>query len=132
MWSKTFQEAFCEKAGCQSEAFEKQVFRRCLRRSRRPLSALVYLLNPQLFKLDFRTIERLGDTKSLRDFRFELERFREERLKMGFFRRTLCVGVSDERLLDLLLFLQDDVPVGGGQQGVRDYGSGMVLVKTRL
>ncbi len=102
MWPKTFREAFCERFACSPEAYENQLFWRCLYRRSLPLAWLVYLVNRRHFELDVQTIRQLAVARSMEEFRAELESFRYEYRMRGGLLRQLRVRVSGKRLMAVL------------------------------
>lgn len=73
----------------------------------------MFLLNPQFFACDFKTIRQLGVATSFEEYVAEVDSFRSEnRRHGGFLRRTLRMRVSGRRLMDLLWTLPADMAVG--------------------
>jgi hypothetical protein len=96
-WPKSFREGVTDRFDAP---YERTVFWHCLHRRSLPIAAAVYLINRDYFKLDFQTLRQLGLTRSLNEFREELEGYRYVyRREGGFFRKSLRVRLSGKRLM---------------------------------
>jgi hypothetical protein len=99
---KTFKEAFCERYGYASEAYEGAVFRRCVFRHAWILAVLICWVAPETFQEDFDLIREVGQLSDPDLIRREVNYFygRNARDK-SWIRTTLLVRVSGKRLLRL-------------------------------
>jgi hypothetical protein len=110
----SFKELYGEKYQCPLERFEKDLFWRTLHRRGLALSALVYALHPEFFKIDFATIHQLGLATSQREFRSELADFRwQTHSNANSFKRHLYLRISGARLAMFAILLPRDSPASG-------------------
>jgi hypothetical protein len=102
MWTKDFRTLYCEHTGCAPERFEEHVFWRVLYPHAVLLALPVRLLMPNFFRLDFETIDRVGQTFDGREFGHDLDRYKF--LNQGLYsvlRSWLLVRISGRKLMRL-------------------------------
>jgi hypothetical protein len=76
MRTKDFRTLYCEQTGCAPERFEEHVFWRVLYPPALLLALPVRLLMPNFFRLDFETIDRVGQTFDGLEFGRDLDRYK--------------------------------------------------------
>lgn len=76
MWTKDFRTLYCEQHGIAPEKFERSVFWRVLYPPALLLALPVRLLMPNFFRLDFETIDRVGQTFDGLEFGRDLDRYK--------------------------------------------------------
>jgi hypothetical protein len=76
MWSQDFRTLYCQQTGCAPERFERHVFWRVLYPHAVLLALPVRLLMPNFFRLDFETIDRVGQTFDGLEFGRDLDRYK--------------------------------------------------------
>src|SRR5262249_43613812 len=102
-WTTSFREAYIERLGCDSEAFEEDLIRRGLHRRGLPIRWLIRAFAPRFFEMELRTARYLGNARSSEEFRIELDTYRSEyRRHGGIVRKTLGVRFSGKRLMNVL------------------------------
>lgn len=102
MPGQTFQVLFCERFHCPPEAFEEQVFARCLHWQARLVAPLLRRLKPGLFTEDFRFIRCLGAATDLLTASAEAADFhRAAPRHRSFWRGELRLRVSGRKAMHL-------------------------------
>ena len=99
---QNFQQLFCERFQCSTEAYQKKIFWMCLHHRAFPLAGLVYLLHRGFFTKDFDLIGQLGVTESQREFQQEIEDYSYHIKAYGnLLQRGFRVRLSGKRLMRL-------------------------------
>jgi hypothetical protein len=102
MWPNDFRNLFSEYAHCSPEEFEEKIFWRSLHWHAVPMVALLRLIYPPFFKLDFETIERIGQTFDSREFGRDLDRYRFlNGQRHSLLRSLFLVRISGRKLVHL-------------------------------
>ncbi|MBI4659717.1 MAG: hypothetical protein HY735_12825 [Verrucomicrobia bacterium] len=102
LWPKTFKQAYCEKFHCLEEAYEKEVFWRCLYRHALPFAASIYRKKPEFFREDFDLIREVGNMEDADTFRSEINFYYGRNIReRNWLRRKLCIRLSAKRLMKL-------------------------------
>jgi hypothetical protein len=102
MWPKDFRTLFCEQHGCALEDFDERVFWRVLYPHALLVAPLIRWLMPNFFRLDFETIDRVGQTFDRQEFAQDLDRY--QFLSQGLhsaLRSLFLVRVSGRKLMRL-------------------------------
>ena len=100
--SKSFGELFCGHFKCSAEAYEQEMFRRCLYRRAFPFVRCIKLINPGYFDKDLAVIRQLGITTSPREFQDEVEAYFYHVRRYGsVFQRVWAIRISGKRLMQL-------------------------------
>jgi hypothetical protein len=93
---------FCEQFGCSASEFDHQAFKRCLYPHARFAVPLLLRMAPALFEEDFKFIQMLGTSTSMREAKAELQDFHEaNRGTDNFIRTTFKLRVSGRKATDL-------------------------------
>jgi hypothetical protein len=100
MWPKDFRTLYCEQRGCAYEDFEEHLFWRALFPHAWLVAPVLRWLFPGFFRLDFETLERVGQTFDRREFAQDIDRY--VFLSRGLhsvLRSLLLIRVSGRRLM---------------------------------
>jgi len=86
---------------CPPEEFEKKLLWQCLYPHAVPFARLIFLVNPNFFKLDLQMLHQLGTCTSYQELHFEFETYRYYNPPTGLFQRWLRVRVSGQKLINV-------------------------------
>jgi len=99
LWPTSFAEAFCERFGCRSKAYETKVLWRCLACRLSLIGRLINFTMPRFFDEDREAIRRLGVARNVEDFMRELDDLDYVARRQGeFLRLRAGVRLSVRRL----------------------------------
>jgi hypothetical protein len=118
--TRNLRDLFLAKVQCPPQEFEREVLFHC---AYSPLLVrLAWRFDPDFFLHDLQLIRAAGMSQSFSDCRHEVEAFRRANPPRGFFRKTLRVRLSGQKLLKLAsrLFLSQALP---SRTGVKESSS---------
>jgi hypothetical protein len=93
---------FCEQFGCPASEFDQRALKRCLYPHARLAAPLLLRMVPELFEEDFKFIQMLGASTTMREAKAELLDFHEaNRATDNFIRTTFKLRVSGRKATKL-------------------------------
>jgi len=96
---ESLRDAYARLQGCAPEAFERQMFVRCVSPGYRPLAFVLIRLVPDWFKLDLEVLEDVGKSTRLDEVRELCGDFKVGvRHRPSFIRDTLGLRTSGRRV----------------------------------
>jgi hypothetical protein len=98
--AKKFRDAYCERLGIPTEAFEKKLLLDSLPSYYWGLGLLRWHLNRSYFKRDLEVIRAVAECTNLRDIRSELTFYHHQKI-IGLQRNVLHFRISGKRLLSV-------------------------------
>jgi len=102
MWPKDFRTLYCEQHGCAPEEFDNHLFWRALYPHALLFAPVIRWLAPNFFRLDYETIDRVGQTYDGREFAQDLDRYAFLNTGLHSILRTLfLVRISGRKLVRL-------------------------------
>ena len=96
--TQSFMAIYCEREKIAPSAFTAAVFDRVLMRKKRFLAQLARRLRPGFFDEDELLIQTCGSKHSLAEVRKEISEYFADRHYWGFWRGTVDIRISTERL----------------------------------
>ena len=96
---ESLRDAYARQQGCEPEAFERQLFVRCVSPGYRPLAFVLIRLVPDWFNLDLEVLEDIGRSTRLDEVRELCGDFKVGvRHRPSFIRDTLGLRTSGRRV----------------------------------
>ncbi|WCJ59048.1 hypothetical protein NXS98_15210 [Fontisphaera persica] len=107
---QTLRELFTAQHHGNAQEYEREVLFQCAYSP--VLVRLAWRLDPDFFLSDLQLIRAVGCCRTFGDCRHEVEAFRRANPPRGFFRKTLRVRLSGQKLLKMAsrLFLSQSLP----------------------